>query len=260
MKSVLTCLSICLVLVAGVFAGDITTVENITVEVSSGDPVEIYTINGNINVEEWDSDQVEVIYTITCSSEDELDFITVECNTSNGIICEVDYDENWNGSHSGGVDFAVRIPRSIDLAIELASVNGNLFINGGKGKALLDVVNGNIEVEDFTGEISVYCINGNINISESPGIRVVEIVNGNIGCVINTLENDLELEAVSGNITLDLGFNAEVCIETISGEITIAETFNAFITENIVGCSSEFGDGEFSIDISTVSGNISVIN
>ncbi len=260
MKSVLTFLSVCLLLVTGVFAGDVSEVENITVGVSSGDPVEIFTINGSITVEEWDSDQVEVIYTITCSSEEEMNFVTVECNTSSGIICEVDYDNDWNRSHSGGVDFEVKIPSGIDLTIDLASVNGHVSINGGKGEALLEVVNGNIDAENFSGELVVNAVNGNINISESPGLRVVELVNGNIECVINALEDDLELEAVSGNITLDLGFNAEVSIETISGEITIADIFNAFITKNIVGCSSEFGDGEFSIDICTVSGDISIID
>ena len=216
MKSILACLSVCLVLVACAFAGNVTTVENISVEVSSGDPVEIFTINGNINVEEWDSDQVEVIYTITCSSEEGLDFVTAECNTSNGIICEVDYDENWEGSHSNGVDFAVKIPSGIDLEIELTSVNVNVSIDGGKGEALLEVVNGNIEAENFSGELAVNTVNGNIDVSESPGIRIAELVNGNIECVINTLEHDLELESVNGNITLHLGIDAEVEIETIS--------------------------------------------
>ena len=87
MKYCLHCLSVCLVLVSCVYAGEVVKEENITIGVSSGDPVEIFTINGDVTVSEWPSDQVEVIYTITCSSEEELDFITVECNTSSGIIC-----------------------------------------------------------------------------------------------------------------------------------------------------------------------------
>lgn len=256
MKHTLVCLSACLVLVTGVSAGNVTTVENITVGVSSGDPMEISTINGNITVEEWDSDQVEVIYTITCSSEEEMNFITVDCNTSRGIICEVDYDDDWNGSHSGGVDFKIKIPENIDLEIELTSVNGNVSMDGGKGEACLEVVNGNIDAENFSGELEVCSVNGNIDVSDSPGIIIAELVNGNIECVINSLEDDLEVDAVNGNITLYLGIDAEVEIETISGEINIDEAFNAFITENIVGCSAEFGDGEYSIDISTVSGDI----
>ncbi len=253
-------MSVCLVLVTGVYAGDVVTEENITVEVSSGDPVEIFTINGDITVEEWNSDQVEVIYTITCSSEEQLEFITVDCNTSGGIICEVDYDESWGGSQNGGVDFTLKIPSNIDLEIELASVNGNVSIDGGNGEALLEVVNGNIEAKGFSGELAVHCVNGNIDISESPGIRIAELVNGNIECVINALEDDLELAAVNGSITLNLGIDAEVEIETISGTIEIEDIFNAYITDDIVGSSSEFGDGEFSIEISTVSGDIIIDN
>ena len=260
MKLILSCLSGCIILVTGVYAGDVITEENITIDISSGDHVEIYTVNGDITVEEWASDQVEVIYTITCGSEEGLDFITVECNTSNGIICEVDYDDDRGRSHSDRVDFAVQIPSDIDLEIELASVNGNVSIDGGKGKALLEVVNGNIEADSFSGELGVHSVNGNIYICESPGIRIAEIVNGNIECVIDALEDDLELETVSGSITLYLDIDAEVEIETISGKIEIADVFNANITDDIVGSSSEFGDGEYSIDISTVSGDIIIDN
>lgn len=259
MKYILSCLSVCMVLGTGVSAGHVTAVENITVEVSSGNPMEIFTINGNINVEEWDSDQVEVVYTITCSSEEDLNFVTVEYNISNGIICEVDYDDDSECSYCS-VDFEVKIPENIDLTIELTSVNGNVSIYGGKGEAFLEVVNGNIEAEYFTGELEVSAVNGNVSVSHSSGIRIAELVNGNIECVINALEDDLELETVNGNITLYLGIDAEVSIETISGEVEIADSFNACITENIVGCSSEFGYGEFSIEISTVSGDIRINN
>ncbi len=45
MKYCLYCLSVCLVLVSGVYAGEVVTEENITIGVSSGDPVEIFTVN-----------------------------------------------------------------------------------------------------------------------------------------------------------------------------------------------------------------------
>lgn len=256
MKFNLYCLSVCLVLIPSVYAGEVVTEENITIGVSSGDPVEIFTVNGDITVSQWSSDMVEVVYTITCSSEEELDFITVECNTVSGIICEVSYDEAWEGSHSGSVDFEVQIPSGIELAIELASVNGNVSTEGGKGEALLEVVNGNIDVEGFSGELIVHSVNGNINIIESAGIRIIEVVNGSIECAVNDLEDDLVIEAVNGNISLFLGVDAEVNIETISGNIEIADIFAAYITDDMVGTSSAFGAGEFSIDISTVSGNI----
>ncbi len=253
-------MSVCLVLVSGVYAGEVITEEIITIGVSSGDPVEMFSINGDVIVSEWSSDQVEVVYIITCDSEEELDFITVECNTSSGIICQVEYDEDWEESHSGIVDFEVQIPSGIYLEIELASVNGNVSIDGGEGNALLEVVNGNIEAEGFNGELVVHSVNGNIDISESPGITVAELVNGNIECVVNALDDDLELASVNGCITLYLGVDAEVEVETITGIIEIANTFNAHITENIVGSSSDFGEGEFSIEISTVSGNIIIDN
>ncbi len=258
MKLLLSCLTVCLVLSAGASAEEAVTEETISVDVSSGDPIEIITINGDIITEEWDSDQVMILYTITCDTEEELDFISVDCNTSNGILCEVDYDEDWGDSHSGSVDFAVNIPSDIDLEFEYVSVNGDVIVIGGYGKALLEVVNGDIIAESFDGELSVHAVNGDIDISESPGIRVAELVNGNIECIIDVLEDDLELAAVNGRIILDLRADAEVEIETISGTITVDDIFNAHISEEIVGSSTEFGEGEYCIEITTVSGDISI--
>ena len=260
MKSFVSCLSVCLILSAVIYAEDAVKEESISVEVSSGDQVEIYTVNGSIITEEWSSDQVEVSYIITCETEEELDFISVECNTSSGITCEVDYDNSWDDSHSGSVDFEVKIPSAIPVEIELASVNGDVVLDGGEGEAVLEVVNGDIVAVNFAGELSVHCVNGDIEVSESPGIRIAELVNGHIDCIIDALDDDLELAAVNGTILLNLGTDAEVAIETISGEIDIDDFFDAYITENIVGCSSEFGEGEFSIDISTVSGDIKIAN
>ncbi|MCK5065297.1 MAG: hypothetical protein KAQ97_08440 [Candidatus Fermentibacteraceae bacterium] len=76
----------------------------------------------------------------------------------------------------------------------------------------------------------------------------------------SAIENDIEIAVVNGSIILDLGVDALVEIETVSGTIDIVEAFNARVIENIVGYSSEFGEGEYSIEISTVSGDISIVN
>jgi DUF4097 and DUF4098 domain-containing protein YvlB len=258
MKIVFSCLGVCLLIVTAAFAAEAVREESIAVDVLPGDQVEIYTINGNITAENWDSDEVEIIYIITCDTEEELDFISVDCNTSDGIVCQVEYDDNWDDSFSGNVDFNIKLPSDIDLNLDFASVNGNLILLGGDGEALLEAVNGDIEAESFDGELSIHCVNGDILVSDSPGIRIAELVNGNIECIVSSLEEDLELAAVNGYILLDLSTDAEVEIETISGNIDIDDIFNAEIMEELVGSSSEFGSGQYRIEITTVSGDISV--
>jgi len=255
MKVFLTCL---IVIAAGLYAAEAVSEESIATEVSPGDQLEIYTINGDIIAEKWDSDEVEVVYLITCDSEEELEFISVDCDLSDGIICEVDYDDEWDDSFSGTVDFSIKLPDDLDLEIDFASVNGDVILLGGTGEALLEVVNGDIEAESFGGELAVHCVNGDILVSGSPRIVVAELVNGNIECIIEELEDDLELASVSGEILLDLSTDAEVEIETISGTIMIDDEFNAEVINELVGSSSEFGTGEYCIEITTVSGDISV--
>jgi DUF4097 and DUF4098 domain-containing protein YvlB len=258
MKFSLLTLSACLLVAAAAFSEEYSTTETLEFAVSQGEQVEIYNINGDATLEEWDLSNIELTYIVTCGDEESLDHIFVEFDTSSGLECSVEYDDEWDEFHNSNVDFILSIPAGRELDYKISFVNGDLLLSGGDGSARLELVNGDITVEDFQGPLITSLVNGDIILSGSSGLRTAELVNGSITCDIASILNDIELDAVSGDVVLDLRTPARVDIETISGELDISDAFNAMVEENYVGRSSQFGEGEFVVEISTVSGNVKV--
>ncbi len=240
------------------FGEDVVREEIITVTLDSDDPVSILNINGDISVEGWDSDEVEVVYVITCDDQDEMDAIDVLCDLSDGVVCEVEYDEDWDDDHSGEVTFMIKVPENLELDYGIQNVNGNVSISSAAGVAELAVVNGEIDANEFDGAIVIELVNGSVNTYAVSELDEISIVNGDITCDISELSNNIDLSGVNGEITLNLSADAIVEIETLSGDIDIADAFDANVIEEIVGASAEFGEGEHIIVISTVSGDIEV--
>ncbi|MBN2587721.1 MAG: DUF4097 family beta strand repeat protein [Candidatus Fermentibacteraceae bacterium] len=258
MKTSLITLSACLVLAGGAFSEDYTRTETLTFTLSQGDDVEIYNINGDIILEESGASDLELTYVISCDDLETLDHINVEFDTGDGLECSVEYDDDWDDFGDNSVDFTVYVPAGTELGYEIAFVNGNIVLSGGSGASRLELVNGDISVEGFEGDLVTSLVNGNIELSGSSGLKKAELVSGSINCELSSILNDIELDAVSGDVNLDLLTSARVVVETISGEIAISSDYNATVEENYVGRSSEFGDGEFTVVINTISGNVSV--
>lgn len=259
MKTLLVVLTVCLS-AGSAFGEDVVLEETITATLSAEELVSICNINGDISVEGWDSDDVEVFYIITCDDQEDMDAIQVKCDLSDGIECEVEYDNELNGNNSGEVTFNVKVPENLALDFVLDNVNGDVTISSAEGTSIIELVNGDIEASDFDGATVIELVNGSVITSGIPELDEVSIVNGDISCSVYELNNDLILSAVNGKIVLALDAAAHVEIETVTGDIDVSDNFNASIEEEIVGAFADFGSGEHTIEISTVSGDIEVID
>ncbi len=260
MKIMLVVLTVCLA-AASAFGEDVVLEETITANLSADELVSICNINGDISVEGWDSNEVEVVYIITCDDQEDMDAVKVNCDLSDGIVCEVEYDNDWNNLNDGNsaeVTFNVKVPENLALDYVLDNVNGDITISSAQGTSLIELVNGDIKASDFDGATVIALVNGSVFTSGIPELDEVSIVNGDITCSVTVLNNDLSLSSVNGEIVLDLVATADVEIETVNGDIDVSDSFNARIEEEIVGASASFGDGEHTIEISTVSGDIEV--
>lgn len=260
MKTFRTVLTSFLLLSTAAFAEECTRMETLTVSLSSGDPVEIYNLNGNIRFEEWDSEDLELSYTITCGDQRAMDHVTVDLDTGSGLLCSVEYDEEYRYFNDSSVDFVVKLPSRMQLELETAFMDGDIYLHGGRGTATLELVRGNIEVADFDGELTAVLVTGEMTLSGVPGLRQLDLVNGTIDCEMLSMLGDLEINTISGDVKLTLGTLGRVAIETISGDIRVAESFGADVSESYVGRSADFGGGDHNIKISTVSGDVSVMD
>ncbi len=238
---------------AAVSAGDIVRGEDsFSAVLDAGSNVVITNINGDISIEEWNSDQVLIEYTIDGDQTEERESINVDCNYINGLFCEVTYRDDWEGNE---VHFHVRLPESLYLNLVMRTFNGCISLSNGMGTSLVEIINGSAVLEGFAGDLTVNVVKGDIDLIDVPGLSVVNIVDGSLRGVIDNIEGDIEISTVSGLIDLVIESTVRVSVSTMSGNIDVP---GAEIHHDLVGSSTEFGNGEFTINITTVSGDISI--
>ncbi len=258
MKIIVLVFIACLFASGSAFSQDFTSTDTKTVNVASGDDLEIYNINGDVHISEWDSDMIRLVYTITCPSQEMLDCISVECDTDGGLKCNVDYSDDMDDYDNSSVDFEVSLPAGVDLDLDIALVDGTLTLTGGSGSGQLELISGSMNVDGFQGKLEASLVNGAMTITDVPQLESAEIVSGTLDCSLDAVLNDMSIESVSGDIGIDLSAPAHVEVETLSGNISISDVFDAYIDEGYVGRSTEFGQGEHTVSIGTVSGDVKV--
>lgn len=237
---------------------EVAETEVVSISVSDGDPLEVSSISGDIDIEEWDSDEMEFAYTITADDQEDIQLVTVRCDTEEGVICSVEYNDSVIDPASTRVDFSVKVPAGTALETFIELVSGDVDIQGGSGIAEINLVSGDLDVSNYLGELSVQLVSGDMVASGCPGLKSAEVVSGDIEFSAEEMEGDLYLASVSGDIVLELVDEAAVSVQTISGDFILDESFNANVQESVADKVAEFGTGEYEIEIETVSGGITV--
>jgi DUF4097 and DUF4098 domain-containing protein YvlB len=132
------------------------------------------------------------------------------------------------------VDYAITLPESFQV--------------------LADNLNGTVIVDSIHNLVSVGNVNGQITLNEIFGSAFVALVNGRIeGEITLPLEGTISMNLVNGNIDLDIPANT-------SAEFSISVT--GLHLQNQVSSPTSLrgtlGEGEGTISLTTVNGNISV--
>ncbi|MCD4700690.1 MAG: DUF4097 domain-containing protein [Candidatus Aegiribacteria sp.] len=235
-------------------AGDTNSEEDsFSVVLEAGSNVIISNIFGDITIEEWDSDSVLIEYIIEGENLEETESIDVTFENINGILCEVTYPDEWHSSTEARVNFHVRLPESLDLNLVMQTVVGCISMKNGMGTSLVEIIEGSAVLEEFSGELTVNVVSGEIDLIHVSGLSVANVVDGTISGIIDSIERDIDISTVSGLIDLVIEDTATVSVISMSGEIDIP---GVEVNHDLVGCSAEYGDGEFNICITTVSGDV----
>jgi len=138
---------------------------------------------GDVNINNWDKNQVVIDVTITVDHRNEdkakelLEYIQVDItqeeNTIKAITTIDKKFSKWNFTFSDNkkefsIDYDIKIPKNIHLNLE--NKYGNVFINEIYGHALVDVKYGNLKINKIIrgkikpfSEISLGYSNGNID-------------------------------------------------------------------------------------------------
>lgn len=169
-------------------------------KLAPGADVEVFGINGGIEVETADSESAEVLIVRSAHKRDDLRFrkINIEHEPERlRIRVEDDRQSVFSAMGTfpeGRQRVMLKLPRRVDF--RTVALNGKLTAGGIEGKLDLNGVNGPVKVERASGEVLFRGINGNIEATiaklADEGIRITG-VNGNttlqfIGDVNATVE------------------------------------------------------------------------
>jgi hypothetical protein len=231
------------------------TEASFSIEMAAGTAVEVSTITGSIEASEYEGSTLEVSYVVICDDPEELEALEVVHDTSDGIVFQVEYPDDWHRSATAVVDFKLSVPASIAADFVLQTVEGDVLLTGCSGSAEINTVTGNTEVSGFDGDLTVNLVDGDMTLTGTPRLSSANLVYGTITGTLERLDCDLDVSAVDGLVVLTLPEGVHVSVTTLSGDISVP---GHDVVHEVVGSSAEYGEGDLDVDVSTVSADVEI--
>ncbi len=236
-----------------VLQGDETERFEKTYPLSSNGRVSVSNVNGSIEVEGWDRNEVKLeVVKITDSKErlsqvevkieDKPDFFKVETNYGvwrNG-------SRNWNcsGSCRLEIKYKLMVPR-------------NAVLNG------IETVNGSVTISNTTNVTKASAVNGTVKASGLRGTADIDTVNGVSEISFDKLDSNsqINLSTVNGRVNLVIPSDADATIKAdtvngnISNEFNLPVRKGKYVGRNLFG---KIGEGTSKINLDSVNGGLSI--
>jgi hypothetical protein len=173
-----------------------------------GGNFQLENVNGSVQVDGWDRDEVEVSAIKTSQSDQrDVELVKIEvCRTPGQIAVHTRYPKGEGVEVA--VEYHVHVPFRVLLG-NVETVNGSVIVRGVDGSGALRSVNGNVEVTNSTGRFSEKTTNGNVRLElrqlSDGGPMNLETVNGSVILGLpSTARADLKVLSMNGDVYSEL--------------------------------------------------------
>ena len=220
---------------------------NTTVFDTSSHPrLSVKNINGDLTVEGWSKNTIEVTALKTAKNQEDLDNMQI-FTEKNGdrVSIRVEYKhdhDDWDNNQTGAVDFTIHVPKGTEID-RVEFVNGDIEVTG---------IEGDVEASSVNGEVSGRKLGGDVNLST---------VNGGVELVATSDISAIRMNSVNGDITLLLPkkFDARIEAGTLHGDITAIDGADVDATRfSGTSMRGTIGKGTMKVDLNTVNGSIQI--
>jgi DUF4097 and DUF4098 domain-containing protein YvlB len=230
---------------------------------SGAKALEISNVSGDINVNVG-GDVVVVRATKNAATPEALKGVNFEVREKGSkVIVETEYPKHAKDESKIRVDFDLTLPEGVELAA--STVSGDVTVTGVK-TVKASTVSGTVGVSGAYEEASVSTVSGDAIIDNPSGPTkrlAVDTVQGDIEAKVSLPDGggDYAFSAVEGDITLTLSGelgNYDVELDSLSGEVETdlpLKKESGFVGTGYEGSA---GAGSNEIDVSTVSGSITL--
>src|ERR1700689_5242678 len=181
---------------------------NQTYPLLPGGTFELQNVNGTVDVQTWDRDEVEVRAVKTSKHQDtDLSLVSIDVDAKPGsVMVTTRYPQNEGVEVA--VEYVVHVPRCARVE-HLGTVNGSLRVAGVEAVEELRTVNGNIEVYEGGGAVHAHTTNGNVHlellhIQDKDG-AIAETTNGSVLLAVPAgMQANLEARCLNGSFFSEL--------------------------------------------------------
>jgi hypothetical protein len=219
---------------------------NQTYKLPAGGHFQLDNVNGSVQVEGWDRDEVEVRAVKSSQTDShDLDQVKIEVESRPG---EVDVHTRYPTGEGAevAVEYHIRVPNRVLLGC-IQTVNGSLRVRGVNGGGELRSVNGNVEVTESSGRFSAKTTNGDLR------LELRHLIDG----------APMNLETVNGSVVLGLPSNASADLKVHNMNGDLYSDIPVTSTEALPGARSFHGKlghgGGGAISVRTVNGGIHLL-
>lgn len=202
-------------------------------------------VNGSVQVEGWDRNEVEVRAVKTSHTDArELEQVMIEVDSQPGQVSVHTRYPKGEGAEVA-VEYHVRVPYRVLLG-SIETVNGSVFVRGVEGGGELRSVNGNVEVLKSSGRFSAKTTNGNLH------LELLHLLDG----------GPMNIETVNGSVVLGLPSDARANLKVLSmngdfySELPVVSAPSAPASQAFRG---KLGAGGGEISVRTVNGGIRLV-
>ncbi len=215
-----------------------------TYPLQPGGSFELQNVNGNVEVQGWDRNEVEIRAVKTARQKpSDLERVSIDVNAKPDSVSVVTrYPQNEGVEVA--VEYTVRVPHAARVE-HIGTVNGTLRISGVDSLSDLHTVNGNIDVYEGGGTVHARTTNGNVHLElahfRDTSDASAETTNGSLLLAVpSDTQAELEARCLNGE------FRSELPLE-VQGSLRPREVHG------------RLGSGGGPIRLRTINGGIRVI-
>jgi putative adhesin len=174
---------------------------------------ELQNVNGAVDVQGWDRNEVEIHAVKTAKQqESDLERVSIEVDARpDAVSVATRYPQNEGVEVA--VEYTIHVPHRVHVE-HIGTVNGTLRISGLENVEDLHTVNGDIEVFEAGGNVHARTTNGNVHLElahapEKPG-ATAETTNGSLVLAVPPdLQAEIEARCLNGNFYSELPITME---------------------------------------------------
>jgi putative adhesin len=206
----------CLLLVAAIWAVPSYAISkdfNQTYPLQPCGTFELQNVNGTVDVQGWDRNEVEIHAVKTAKQqESDLERVSIEVDARPDAVSVVTrYPQNEGVEVA--VEYTIHVPHRVHVE-HIGTVNGTLRISGLENVEDLHTVNGDIEVFEAGGNVHAHTTNGNVHLelahTPDKAGATAETTNGSLVLAVpSNLQAEIEARCLNGNFYSELPITME---------------------------------------------------